>query len=150
MAPIWVRISFWTSLRSSVEGTAEGGCVEVESVTKANGRWPLSAVAWNVSSLVHVEERRGFIATVGRWSTYHLGCQPHSILQCADGMKLLAQWNLRELVVGSKNRRGERTGAKSMCGNIDDIVGSGHDMDIPIVINHSCISSINPLPIKSL
>jgi hypothetical protein len=43
MAPIWVRTNFWTSLKSWSEGMAEVGWSGVERVTKANGRWPLSA-----------------------------------------------------------------------------------------------------------
>ncbi len=31
---------------------------------------------------------------------------------------------------------------QSMAGNIDDIVGSGHDEDISIAIHESCISSV--------
>jgi hypothetical protein len=43
MAPICVRTSFCTSAKSWSEGIAEGGWSAVERVTKANGRWPLSA-----------------------------------------------------------------------------------------------------------
>ena len=43
MAPIWVRTSFWTSPKSSSEGTAEGGWSAVDRVTKAKGRWPFRA-----------------------------------------------------------------------------------------------------------
>lgn len=42
MAPICVRTSDWISAVSCLEGVGDLGWSGVESVMKANGRWPLS------------------------------------------------------------------------------------------------------------
>ena len=41
MAPIWSRMSCWTSAKRAGEGMALAGWVGVERVMKAKGRWPL-------------------------------------------------------------------------------------------------------------
>src|SRR5271156_4612314 len=40
------------------------------------------------------------------------------------------------------------TCAEPMCSNIDDVVGSRHDMHISIIVDHTCIAGIDPFAIE--
>lgn len=43
-----------------------------------------------------------------------------------------------------------RTCTKTMRSHVDDVVGAGHHMNVSIGINHTRVSSVNPLPLESL
>lgn len=135
MAPICVRTRCCTSAKNWEEGMAEGGWLAVESVTKAKGRWPLRAV-W----------RQGVSYWSGegwRWrygDPYRQGCLLRSILRSAGGKKWPARLRLRRYLVSIRDKMYlwmELTSAESMGSHIDNVVRSGHDGDVALLINHA-------------
>src|SRR2546421_7044109 len=40
------------------------------------------------------------------------------------------------------------TCAEPMCSNIDDVVGSRHDMNISVIVDHTCIAGVDPFAIE--
>ncbi len=44
---------------------------------------------------------------------------------------------------------GERTGAETVGGDVNDVVGAGHDMHVAVFVNHAGVASVDPFAVEA-